>query len=198
MSLQVELKQPADMTGSHVGETAQKTAALIELCRGKVLLIDEAYALNDGTFGKEALDTLVSKATLRCELYIFNFRIFKLMSSTVLNWCVGRSTMLPATTSAWSCVATKSRSRRCSWTKTRACSGVSPSRRPFSSKTSPMPSFAKSWSEQFDSNKSLLLWPRYAAWACGPKSSSTHTFSFRISLTSAPDRRRWTARKRTS
>ena len=57
----VELKQPADLMGSHVGETAQKTAALIDNCRGKVLLIDEAYALNDGTYGREALDTLVSK-----------------------------------------------------------------------------------------------------------------------------------------
>lgn len=71
MALQVELKQPADLTGSHVGETAQKTAALIELCRGKVLLIDEAYALNDGTFGKEALDTLVSKATLALRIIYF-------------------------------------------------------------------------------------------------------------------------------
>jgi len=32
----VELKQPADLMGSHVGETAQKTAALIDNCRGKV------------------------------------------------------------------------------------------------------------------------------------------------------------------
>jgi len=34
----VELKQPADLMGSHVGETAQKTAALIDNCRGKVFV----------------------------------------------------------------------------------------------------------------------------------------------------------------
>ena len=32
----VELKQPDDLMGAHVGETPQKTAALIENCRGKV------------------------------------------------------------------------------------------------------------------------------------------------------------------
>jgi len=31
----VELKQPSDLTGQFVGETAQKTAALIDNCRGK-------------------------------------------------------------------------------------------------------------------------------------------------------------------
>jgi len=34
----VELKQPSDLTGQFVGETAQKTAALIDNCRGKAYL----------------------------------------------------------------------------------------------------------------------------------------------------------------
>ena len=69
----VELKAPPDFTGSAVGETSEKTSALIENCRGKVLVIDEAYGLNQGGsggsassgssfgYGKEALDTLVGK-----------------------------------------------------------------------------------------------------------------------------------------
>ena len=48
-----------------MGETPQKTGAVIENCRGKVLLIDEAYALNDAHHGREALDTLVGKVGRR-------------------------------------------------------------------------------------------------------------------------------------
>ena len=52
----VELKTPSDLTGSAVGETAEKTSAVIENARGKVLVIDEAYALNEhtGGYGAEA------------------------------------------------------------------------------------------------------------------------------------------------
>ena len=54
-------KTAGDLGGSVVGESKQKTLALIENCRGKVLLIDEAYALNDSLYGKQALDALVEK-----------------------------------------------------------------------------------------------------------------------------------------
>ena len=54
-----ELKQPSDLTGSHVGETQKRTSALIKRCMGKVLIIDEAYALNGTSYGHEAIDTLV-------------------------------------------------------------------------------------------------------------------------------------------
>ena len=56
---EVLVRGASDLVGSHVGESQQKTKALIELARGKVLLIDEAYALNDSLYGKQALDTLV-------------------------------------------------------------------------------------------------------------------------------------------
>jgi Holliday junction resolvasome RuvABC ATP-dependent DNA helicase subunit len=56
---QVELKQPSDLVGEHVGSAAQRTSALIGRCMGKVLLIDEAYALNNNTYGHEAINTLV-------------------------------------------------------------------------------------------------------------------------------------------
>jgi SpoVK/Ycf46/Vps4 family AAA+-type ATPase len=54
-----ELKQPGDLVGSHVGETAKRATALIKRCAGKVLIIDEAYALTNSTYGLEAIDTLV-------------------------------------------------------------------------------------------------------------------------------------------
>ena len=57
----VEMRQPDDLMGAHVGDTAQKTSALVANCRGKTLVIDEAYVLNQNAYGKEALDTLVSK-----------------------------------------------------------------------------------------------------------------------------------------
>ncbi|CAM9145812.1 unnamed protein product, partial [Ectocarpus fasciculatus] len=53
-----ELKQPSDLIGSAVGEAEKTTSALIKRCRGKVLIIDEAYALSNSTFGSNALDTL--------------------------------------------------------------------------------------------------------------------------------------------
>ena len=58
---EVVFKTAGDLGGSVVGESKQKTLALIERCRGKVLVIDEAYGLNDNLYGKQALDALVEK-----------------------------------------------------------------------------------------------------------------------------------------
>ena len=54
-------KAASDLSGAAVGEAKQKTLALLEGAKGKVLLIDEAYGLDDGQYGKQALDTLVEK-----------------------------------------------------------------------------------------------------------------------------------------
>eukprot|EP00978_Attheya_sp_CCMP212_P007254 scaffold16880_cov36-Attheya_sp.AAC.1 len=54
-------KTASDFVGSHVGESQNKTQQILESARGKVLIIDEAYALDDSLYGKQVLDTLVEK-----------------------------------------------------------------------------------------------------------------------------------------
>src|SRR5699024_2430809 len=49
--------------GEYIGQTAQKTRALIQKSKGGILFIDEAYSLARGgekDFGREAIDTLVT------------------------------------------------------------------------------------------------------------------------------------------
>ncbi|MEL7194791.1 MAG: AAA family ATPase [Bacteroidota bacterium] len=64
----------AAMVGKYVGETANKTAELIQQSQGGVLFIDEAYALTQGSqqdFGKEAVDTLLKRMEdLRGEMVV--------------------------------------------------------------------------------------------------------------------------------
>jgi replication-associated recombination protein RarA len=52
-------RKPTDFVGSVVGSTEEKTRDLLRAAQGCVLIIDEAYNLNDQQFGKAALNTLV-------------------------------------------------------------------------------------------------------------------------------------------
>jgi hypothetical protein len=45
--------------GSVVGESQRLARSIVENAKGKVLLIDEAYGLDDKMYGKQALDTIV-------------------------------------------------------------------------------------------------------------------------------------------
>lgn len=52
----------SDLVASYVGQTAEKTSKMLELAKGGVLFIDEAYALSSGSendFGKEAIETIL-------------------------------------------------------------------------------------------------------------------------------------------
>ncbi|KAJ3233527.1 hypothetical protein HDU78_006382 [Chytriomyces hyalinus] len=51
----------SDFVGQYIGQSQTKTNAMIEKARGNVLLIDEAYNLNDNLYGKQVLDVLVEK-----------------------------------------------------------------------------------------------------------------------------------------
>lgn len=63
------------LVSGFVGQTALKTADLIEKARGSVLFIDEAYALSQGQgnidYGREAIDTLLKRMEdMRGELIV--------------------------------------------------------------------------------------------------------------------------------
>ncbi|KAI8618027.1 P-loop containing nucleoside triphosphate hydrolase protein [Chytriomyces sp. MP71] len=51
----------SDFIGQYIGQSQTKTSAIIEKARGNVLLIDEAYALDDNLFGKQVLNVIVEK-----------------------------------------------------------------------------------------------------------------------------------------
>jgi len=57
----------SDLIGQYLGETAIKTQKIINLCRGGVLLIDEAYSLGNkegrDSYSKECIDTLNQNLT---------------------------------------------------------------------------------------------------------------------------------------
>ncbi|MEM8890332.1 MAG: AAA family ATPase [Bacteroidota bacterium] len=62
------------LVAGHVGQTAIKTAEVVEKARGGVLFIDEAYALSQGAgdhFGKEAIEAILKRMEdMRGELVV--------------------------------------------------------------------------------------------------------------------------------
>ena len=47
----------SDFVGAVVGESQKKTNEMLEKARGKVLVIDEAYNLDDKLYGKQVKTT---------------------------------------------------------------------------------------------------------------------------------------------
>jgi SpoVK/Ycf46/Vps4 family AAA+-type ATPase len=62
---EVVVKGPADFLGDAVGQSERKTLDILEACRGKVLLLDEVYALNpkrsSNSFAANVIDTIVQR-----------------------------------------------------------------------------------------------------------------------------------------
>ena len=61
----VVMSTASDFVGSHIGESPKKTNGMLEKARGKVLVIDEAYNLNNKLYGKEV------SANLKWYFYAF-------------------------------------------------------------------------------------------------------------------------------
>ena len=57
----VVFKTASDFIGRYIGESQKTTNQILDGAKGKVLIIDEAYALDDQFYGKQVLDTLVEK-----------------------------------------------------------------------------------------------------------------------------------------
>ena len=75
----------SDFVGSVVGESQTKTNTMLEKARGKVLVIDEAYNLDDKLYGKQVRSRAFHCAFLL--IYIFSGTIayhFLLSASTIL------------------------------------------------------------------------------------------------------------------
>ena len=60
---EIEYKTASDFVGSAIGESETKTGRILDLCKGKVLVIDEAYNLHGHMYGKNVLDTIVEKVS---------------------------------------------------------------------------------------------------------------------------------------
>ncbi|KIM44994.1 hypothetical protein M413DRAFT_25383 [Hebeloma cylindrosporum] len=63
----------SDLVGQFVGQTGPKTKKLFEKALGKVLFIDEAYRLGEGSFAREAIDEVVgllSHPTFKAKLIV--------------------------------------------------------------------------------------------------------------------------------
>ncbi len=81
---EVVMTVASDFMGDKVGESQTKTRALLEMSEGKVLFIDEAYALDDQLYGKQVLDTLVEKVQATAGADLVSFGVVILFISFVV------------------------------------------------------------------------------------------------------------------
>eukprot|EP01032_Pedospumella_encystans_P018301 gene18301-20839_t len=56
-------RKASDFIGDVIGASETRTRGILSLAKGCVLIIDEAYNLNDGHFGKAALNTIVENVS---------------------------------------------------------------------------------------------------------------------------------------
>ena len=61
----------SDFVGSVVGKSQKKTNAMLEKARGKVLVIDEAYNLDDKLYGKQVRSRVCFVVLLIGQFYRF-------------------------------------------------------------------------------------------------------------------------------
>ena len=60
---EVMFRTASDFVGAAVGQSQSRTRVIVAQAQGKVLVIDEAYNLNDDMYGKQALDTIVERVS---------------------------------------------------------------------------------------------------------------------------------------
>ena len=94
----VVLSSASDFVGSVVGESQKKANAMLEKARGKVLVIDEAYNLDDNLYGKQARPVFFHLSVINNDFCAEVDTMLVLARCTLLIIKVAKKIILPAFT----------------------------------------------------------------------------------------------------
>jgi replication-associated recombination protein RarA len=90
-------KTAGDFIGEHIGSSQTKTKTILDSAKGNILVIDEAYNLDDSMFGKQVLDVLVEKVqgTIADDIAVILLGYEKPMLDMIRNQNPGLSRRFP-------------------------------------------------------------------------------------------------------